>query len=104
MLNFEYPDSPDRLTCRFSGQLTADKCALLSKLVEEEIAALAAAHKTFTLIFDLEQVDYISSAFLRICIAAAKQAGENNFSVINASPMIKKVFTVAGLETPLKVL
>lgn len=50
------------------------------------------------IVFDIGKVDFVSSAFLRICIIAAKKAGAGNFHVVNAAPQIKKVFKIAGMD------
>jgi anti-anti-sigma factor len=50
------------------------------------------------LIFDFQEVAYISSSFLRICIKKFKELGRENFYIRNPRPDIKKVFMIAGLE------
>jgi stage II sporulation protein AA (anti-sigma F factor antagonist) len=49
-------------------------------------------------VFNIGKVDFVSSAFLRICIMAAKRAADGNFHVKNAAPHIKKVFKIAGID------
>lgn len=50
------------------------------------------------IIFDLQQVTYVASAFLRICITVTKKCGKQNFAIINTQPQIKKIFKISGLE------
>ena len=50
------------------------------------------------IIFDLKNVDYVASAFLRICITTVKKMNKDNFTIINAQPQIKKIFKISGLE------
>jgi anti-anti-sigma factor len=57
----------------------------------------------FNICFDLSEVDYISSSFLRLCISSAKDVKKGNFSIINTGPEIMKVFKIAGLEGLLNV-
>ena len=53
--------------------------------------------------FDIKDVEYIASSFIRICVSTAKQLANKNFSIVNTIPMIKKVFKIAGLEKLLNV-
>jgi anti-anti-sigma factor len=48
--------------------------------------------------FDLKGVMFIASAFLRICMAAAKQVGSENFTFINVEPPVKLVLKTAGFD------
>jgi len=38
------------------------------------------------IIFDLKDVDYILSSFIRVCVNVAKQAGAGQFSVVHCQP------------------
>ena len=57
----------------------------------------------YPVVFDLKNVDYISSAFLGICIMISKEVGRENFSIVNVNPAMKKVFKIAKLDTILNV-
>jgi anti-anti-sigma factor len=81
------------LICSFSGTLNSDVCLKMAG----EISAKTSETKG-KLIFDLKQVDYIASAFLRICQKSYKDTGAERFSIINLSPSVKKVFKVTGFE------
>ncbi len=50
------------------------------------------------LCIDLGAVDYVSSAFLRICIKCSKGLGEGKFCLRNPRPEVRKVFKVSNLE------
>ena len=43
-----------------------------------------------------------SSAFLRLCIDAYQSAGDHGFQIVNVNPLVKRVFTIAGLDGMLK--
>ena len=49
---------------------------------------------------DLAAVDYVSSSFLRLCVVIAKcdNATKRKVSVTRLSPMVKKVFKIAGFD------
>jgi anti-anti-sigma factor len=53
------------------------------------------------IIFDLENVKFISSSFLRTCIKAYKQK-KDNFTITNTNPDIKLVLKIAGLDSLIK--
>jgi len=54
-------------------------------------------------VFDLEKVNYVASAFLRICIKVAKDVGAKDLEIIHTCPHVKKVFKIAGLDRQLKI-
>jgi anti-anti-sigma factor len=55
------------------------------------------------IVFDLEGVTYVASAFLRLCVSAAGKIERGRFSVINTDPQIMKVYKIAGLDSALNV-
>ena len=54
--------------------------------------------------FDLAEVDYIASSFIRICVSHAKMAGPGNFSIMNCQPFVKKTFKITGLDDLLNII
>ncbi len=77
----------------FDGRMDTATCAGVEKELDGQIEKAEG-----TVVFDLGSVDFVSSAFLRICIATAKKKGAGNLKVANAAPSIKKVFKIAGLD------
>ena len=55
------------------------------------------------MVFDLKGVDYVASAFLRICLSVYKQVGPERFSMVNVHPFVKKVLMIANLADLMKV-
>jgi anti-sigma B factor antagonist len=49
-----------------------------------------------SMVLDLGNVDYISSAFLRVCIKLMKKFEKENFSIVNVQPTVLKVFKIAN--------
>jgi anti-sigma B factor antagonist len=86
----------EQVICYPEGRLDT----LVALEMEKEVDGVTDKEKK--LIFDFEKVDYISSSFLRICLKKVKELGKENFSIINPSPDIKKVFKIAGLENLVK--
>jgi anti-anti-sigma factor len=87
----------EELVIRFKGRLDSAKCAEIETEVRRTLAMASKA-----LAFDLEEVDFVSSAFLRLCICGQQQAGSLGFRVINVAPYVKRVFKIAGLDAMLK--
>lgn len=85
--------SADVLLIPLSGRLDTARCASIGD------ALLANIRETGKpVVFDLDHVDFVASSFLRICILAAKTVGLGRVSLHNASPSIKRVFKIAGLD------
>ena len=83
----------DGLVFRFEGMMNTARCAEIAAEVRSALAAPATP-----VLFDLEGVDFVSSAFLRLCIHAHQQARDQGFQIINANPSVKRVFKIAGLD------
>jgi anti-sigma B factor antagonist len=86
-----------KFVCHFEGRLDTAKCQEFEAQVQAALQATQAP-----VVFDLAGVDYISSAFLRLCLAAYKQVGPGRFSIVNVQPMVKKVLMISNLAGLLK--
>jgi len=90
--------TPDQqLGFRFQGRLDTAKCAQIEPDLRASLARISSP-----VVFDLLAVNFVSSAFLRLCVYAYRQAGDHGFHVINPEPSIKRVFKIAGLDDMLK--
>ena len=89
----QFTKEADELVCTLPPRMDTTACMslqdMLLKRIEEEKAPV---------VFDMAQVDYISSAFIRICLQVFKQAGGSRFRLVHLSPDVKKVFEIAGLD------
>ena len=105
MINYNLDTHSNTLSCQFIGRLDTNNTSKIAESVEEKIKDHTGDNQNATpkVVFDIEQVDYIASAFIRICIKAVQKTGKTNFSIINATPMIKKTFKIAGLDEELNV-
>jgi len=97
----EFRKSENTLDCVLKGRMGTDKAEETLQIIQNQIEEFN--RDDLKVNFDLKDVDYIASSFIRICVATAKQLGEENFSISNTSPMIKKVFKIAGLHEILNV-
>lgn len=81
-----------KLVCTLKGQIDTLESQKLETLLKERIDAKQ------PVAFDLEEVTYICSAFLRVCLYVAKTVGAANFTLVGLTPPIKRVFKMAGMS------
>ena len=82
------------LLVRFHGRMDSLHTNLFSRDV---LTRIQSAGKP--VVFDLETVSFLSSAFLSLCISAAKEnQGEDRLRLVNVGPELKKVLKIAGLD------
>jgi len=98
MSQLDYNAAANTYTRCFEGKLTSPLCAGLSPAVEAEVKAILADKPDAKLVFDLAQVEYVVSAFLRICLWSAKQLPKGNFAITNCRPEVKKIFSIARFD------
>ncbi len=98
-MSMECTTQGNQLSCMFTGRLDTNECNDLDKQIEAE---LKKDSKT-EIVFNLKEVDYIASSFLRICAKTAQAVGSSNFSIIDVKPVVKKVFKISGLADKFNV-
>jgi hypothetical protein len=71
--------------------MDSETSAAMVHVFEAEVATLHAVGKgmtagrsSLTIVFDLASVDYVASAFMRLCLIAVRKAGKGGFSIITA--------------------
>ena len=94
-----YDSTAEKLVCTFSGKLDSAECLIWK---EELILKIRQAENA--VVFDMKDVEYIASSFLRICIHVPKSIGSEKFSLINVSPHVKKVFKLSGFDKHLNII
>ena len=87
----------DLLTCMLHGKLDT----LNSSVFESEIGEHM-TKEVHSVIFDMQEVNYISSTFLRIVIKTAQALGKEKFMIRNVQPSVMKVFKMANLADLIK--
>ncbi len=106
MVTFNFNNELNELSCRLMGRMSADKVTEISSSIQKKITEQEANIENpdqLKVNFDLQEVDYIASSFIRICVIQAKKLDKGNFKITNASPLIKKTFKIAGLDGLLNV-
>ena len=86
-----------KVMCKFLGRIDTTKCIDAEQVVMESIEGAE------VIVFDLDGVEYVASSFLRLCGKASHKVDNNNFSIVNVAPSVKKVFKIAGLSEKLNV-
>ncbi|MDR1140576.1 MAG: STAS domain-containing protein [Planctomycetaceae bacterium] len=84
------------LRCVFSGKLDTLTCSGIEDVLDKRITGFLEKQDVACLIFDLSEVDYVSSAFLRLCLCYFKSAGKKNFRIENLKPDVRNVFQLSG--------
>ena len=86
-----------RLTIALSGHIDSTNASQM----EKEVGELRAAYPHDELILDLEELEYISSAGLRVVLRLRK--AEPNFSLINVSAAVYEVLEMTGFAEMMPV-
>ena len=79
-----------RLVIQVAGRINANN----AKELEEELDRIVAAHAGFPVVLDAGELEYISSAGLRVMLKLRKQLG--GLTVVETSPEVYEVFEVTG--------
>jgi anti-anti-sigma factor len=107
MFDHIYDDKTNTLSFIFSGHMDSAHSTSVAPVIEKEVNEHAAAPaqdgQPFKVIFDLKEVDFISSAFIRICLMVVAKIKAGNLQIQNASPLIKKTIKISGLDNQLMV-
>ena len=67
-------------------------------ITSPELEAAVVLDGVEELVFDLAQVDYISSAGLRVLLSAQKKMAGKSMKIVNAKPAVKEVFDITGFS------
>jgi anti-anti-sigma factor len=106
MVDFKFNSNEGSLVCAITGRMGTETNEAFLSQVSEKIGESRNSLKDPTKIkvsFDMKDVTYIASSFIRSCIVISRQVDPGNFNIIHASPVIKKTFKIAGLDELLKV-
>ncbi len=97
-MSVKFIKNDDQLVCEFFGRMDTLACMEIEKAVNEKIDN----HKG-EIVFELKDVTYIASSFLRFFGRTIKAVGAENFKVVNVAPEIRKVLKIAGLADRLNI-
>ena len=86
------------LHCQFLGRLDGHVCAEIEQPLLRRLSDFKNNRNSAHLTFDLAEVVFISSTFLRICLMCCRTFGKNYFSITNVSDEIHHVFHISGFS------
>ena len=97
-MNIEQNRNGNALTLALKGRLDTMTAPQLEAALKEALPGVEA------LTFDLEKLDYISSAGLRVLLSAQKTMNkQGTMKVIHANDMIMEIFEVTGFADILNI-
>lgn len=80
------------------AKLTLAPIGRVDTITSPELEAAIVLDGVEELVFDLAQVDYISSAGLRVLLSAQKKMAGKSMKIVNAKPAVKEVFDITGFS------
>lgn len=88
----------NQMTLALEGKLDTITSPDLEKIIQNDLEEIT------DLTLDLANLTYISSAGLRVCLAAQKRMTElkGTFTIVNAGPKIMEVFEITGFTDIIK--
>jgi len=94
----EFLEVDNMLRCSFFGRLDENVCSGIEQSLLKRVSDFKQGRISVRLTFDLAEVVYISSAFLRICLMCYRTFGQNSFTITNVSDEIHHVFHISGFS------
>ena len=80
------------------NKLTLAPNGRVDTITSPELEAAVVLDGGEELVFDLAQVDYISSAGLRVLLSAQKKMAGKSMKIVNSKPAVKEVFDITGFS------
>lgn len=95
-----FDNSSKTLTFVFRGRLNSDICTKNDSDIERAIELILKENppQTVSIIFDISQVDYVSSLFLRTVIKSAQEVPKGKFKLTGANQFVRRMIQTSGLE------
>ncbi len=98
MLNIQKKQDNSTLTIILSGRLDSSTSSQLETTINESISQID------YLILDMKDLDYISSAGIRVLISTQKKLNESQkFVIKNVCEEIQEIFDITGLSSMLNI-
>ena len=80
------------------AKLTLAPIGRVDTITSPELEAAVVLDGVEELIFDLAEVDYISSAGLRVLLSSQKKMAGKSMKIANAKPAVMEVFEITGFS------
>lgn len=102
MFTNHFDSNTQTLNLVFAGHIDTIACqamdAPVNALITDQLAQYGGQEGVLKVAFDMNEVTFIASSFIRLCVYYAKRLPKNNFRLVNCNPFVKKTFMIAGLE------
>lgn len=98
-MKIELQKDGNSLVIKLEGRLETSTAPQLQEIVEKEL------HDVMDLQIDMEQLEYVSSAGLRVLLFASKKmkAKQGNVNVCNVGEDVMEVFEITGFNDILNI-
>lgn len=98
-MQIEQEKQDEKLTLKLSGRLDTSTAPMLQETVEKEQEGVT------VLILDMEKLEYVSSAGLRVLLAATKnmKAKGGTMTVCHVNEEVMDVFEITGFKEILNI-
>ncbi|MBI4863379.1 MAG: STAS domain-containing protein [Candidatus Riflebacteria bacterium] len=97
MIAFHHDPLTHTLTCSISGRMDTDVASQVQREIDAKLAEVA--DPDLKVIFLMSGVEYIASAFMRVCLTVLKRLPPQHFKFLQCTPFVRKALTVAGFDT-----
>ncbi len=94
----QFSDGDKEFVCAFVGPLNAERC---QQVQDDLIKKIESTEDVVN--FDMKEVTFASSSFLRIVLTVNKRVGKHRLKISNVDPQVKKVFKMSGLWDALEM-
>jgi len=81
-----------------SGKLTLAPIGRIDTITAPELESAVKLDGVEELLFDFAGIDYVSSAGLRVLLAAQKKMAGRKMVIANVCPAVKEVFDITGFS------
>jgi anti-anti-sigma factor len=89
----KYEEVGGRLICYFNGRMDTMGSTEIENDVFDQVL-----RRRLPTVFDLKEVTFVSSAFYRICLKAARATKEMKITMANTPAFAKEGFKITGLD------
>jgi len=79
-----------------NGRLTLMPVGRVDTVTSPELEAAIVLDGITELVFDMAEIDYISSAGLRVLLASKKKMAGKTMRILNVRPAVREVFEITG--------
>lgn len=92
-------ERPSGVIFHIFGRLDAQNSPLLEEHVKREIAL-----RPDKIVFNMTDVEYLSSAGLRILLSSSKQMGSGKVAIYGTAPRVMETIRMAGFDKVLDIV